>query len=214
MTYPENDDQFEDKTIDKVEGENGKYWITCDGWSLHCGDDCPVKTEVGQIARHYGRGIGSSVRGLYINGEKVWYRTEGEQKEYSEIQSYGADAQDWLNRWDAGQGVWSIEMGGIGPGYEQCIHVTCAEILRWMLEHKPDAAKWSEEAVWKSDREKIEQYGFKNEAIKELALSGAQWGAALNLAAMFYNKGPREVMRDDRVKDRHIQVQKFFPKAA
>lgn len=214
MNYPENDDDFEDKAIGSVAEHKGTYSITCDGWTLYCGDDCTTKPKAGQIARMYPRGIGGTIRGLFIDGVKIWYRTEDEQKEYSEIQLYGLDAQDWLNRWDKGDGVWSIEMGGIGPGYEQCIHITCAEILRWMLEHKPDASKWSEPESWKADREKIEQYGFKNEVIKALGLSGSQWGAALSLAAMFYNKGPRDVMNDDRVKDRHIQVQKHFPKAA
>ena len=46
---------------------------------------------------------------------------------------YGKDAVEWLRRWDAGEGVWSIEMGGIGPGYEQCIQITAAEILRYMI---------------------------------------------------------------------------------
>ena len=213
--YPENDDQFKDETIEKVNKEkDGTYTITCDGWSLWCGKECAVTPEAGQTARIYGKGLGFQIRGLFINGVKVWYRTENEEKEYREIQYYGADAADWLKRWDEGESCWTIEMGGLGPGYEQCIHITCAEILRWMLENKPDASKWEDSEVWKADRERVEQYGFKNKVISALGLSGAQWGAALNIAAQLYKNGPRAIMSDERIKDRHIQVRKHFPQAA
>jgi len=209
MQYPADDADFQEHTIQKVEQqEGGTFTISWDGWCLWCGEECPVTPEAGQLARLYGRG---AIRGLFINGVKVWYRTESEQREYSDIQLYGADAQDWLKRWDDGDTVWSIEMGGLGPGYEQCIHITCAEIIRWMLTNKPDASKWEDTNAWKADRERIEQFSFSDPAIRELGLSGAQWGAALNLACQLYNRGPRAVLNDERVKDRHIQVQKHFP---
>lgn len=95
--YPENDDQFEDKIIDAVEGSGPEdYAIKCDGWTLWCGKKCPVVPLAGQTARMYGRGIGSPVRGLFIDGVRCWYRTEVEQKEHQGIELYGADAADWL----------------------------------------------------------------------------------------------------------------------
>lgn len=124
---------------------------------------------------------------------------------------YGANSEEWLKRWDSNQGVWSIEMGGLGPGYEQAIQITMAEILRLMIKKKYNTQLWEIPELWKEDREEIEQMGFKNETIKNLGLSGAQWGAALNLAAMLYKRGPLEVFQDKRVKDRHIQVSKNFP---
>mgnify|MGYP000936595712 FL=1 len=36
----------------------------------------------------------------------------------------------------------------------------------------------------------------------------------MNLALQFYRRGPRAVMTDERVKDRHIQVSRTFPAAA
>ncbi len=128
-----------------------------------------------------------------------------------EVFFYGKDAEDWLKRWDEGQSVWSIEMGGIGPGYEQCIHITSAEILRHLLSKKYDFAKWSDQESWDKDRDAIEQMGFKNEIIKKLSLSGAQWGAALILATHIYKNGPVAIMNDERIKDRHIQVHRDFP---
>jgi hypothetical protein len=131
---------------------------------------------------------------------------------------YGTDAADWLKRWDEGHSVWTIEMGGLGPGYEQCIHVTAAEILRVMLEAKFDASKWTKAydglSQWKRDRDVIDKLVMAVPAVKALGLSGAQWGAALNLASMFYMQGPVKIMQDERVKDRHIQVSKNFPSLA
>jgi hypothetical protein len=211
--YPANDNQFEDKAITRVEAQSdGTYAVTWDdGFSLWLGKDCPVIPKVGQIGRMYGHGIGSPVRGLFIDGVRVWYRTEAEEKEHREIQSYGADAADWLDRWDSDKGIWSISMGWLGPGYEQAIQVTTAEIVRWFLTNKPDVAVWENRDIQRQVLDEMEAEVIESPAVKVLGLSGAQWGAAVNLAAMLYNKGPRSVMTDERVKDRHIQVSRRFP---
>lgn len=207
-----NDSQFEESTIAKVRFEgNGWSVERADGWSLFVGSPSPVVPEIGMSLKMYGKGIGFAVRGLFIDGQCVFYRTEAEDKEKHEIDMYGADAADWLRRWDEGRSVWSIEMGGLGPGYEQCIHITAAEILRHLLasDYKPET--WTDTEAWTRDRDLIEKAGFANERIAALGLSGAQWGAAMNLALMFHRQGPRAVMADERVKDRHIQVQRNFP---
>lgn len=128
---------------------------------------------------------------------------------------YGADAAEWLQRWDAGETVWSIEMGGLGPGYEQCIQITAAEVLRHLLDKKYNADRW-EFALenWHRELKKIEEYAFANPIISKLGLSGAQWGAAVNLASMLYSKGPVAVMNDKRVEDRKIQTRREMPQAA
>ena len=131
--------------------------------------------------------------------------------EKQEIDLYGADAADWLRRWDECLSVWSIEMGGLGPGYEQAIQITVAEIVRHLLAGKYDPIAWEDKEFWKQDCEKIEENAFKNPVIKNLGLSGAQWYAALQVAVMLYKHGPRKVMADPRVNDRHIQVSKDFP---
>jgi hypothetical protein len=124
---------------------------------------------------------------------------------------YGADAVEWLKRWDNGDSIWSIEMGGLGPGYEQCIQITCAEILRIMIDKCYKADTWEDSEAWGRDREEMREIILKNPIVNKLGLSGAQFGAAQNLAAMFYRQGPIKVMTDDRVKDRHIQVKRNFP---
>src|SRR5918994_1215735 len=50
-----------------------------------------------------------------------------------------------LAAWDAGVFVGSVEMGGIGPGYEQAIHVLVFELIRDLR-----AAPLPDEAAWPS----------------------------------------------------------------
>jgi hypothetical protein len=205
MSYPENDTEFEDKTIKSVEfHEDGTYAITQDdGLSLWCGESAPIVPEAGMTARLYGKRFGR-VRGLFINGVEFWYRTEEADHAHSEVEMYGADAADWLARWDAGKSVWSIEMGGLGPGYEQCIQIVAAEVLRWLLANKPDMD--SEWAKYDGEMGKV-----VNEITKPLGLSGTQWGAGVHLAAHLYRQDPRGVMNDPQVQDRKIQIARTFP---
>lgn len=214
MSYPLKDNQYEEVKIKEVSAEKNGWSIKReDGWSFFVKKDSQIVPEVGMTARFYGEGIGRPVRGLFLDGIEVFYDTADDYSRKSKIELYGENAEDWLKRWDSGKTVWSIEMGGLGPGYEQCIHITCAEILRHLLAEKYDVTRWDDKENWKTDREKIEQYGFKNKTINDLGLSGAQWGAALNLAGMLYRHGPVAVMTDERAKDRHIQVSKNYPKA-
>ena len=79
MEYPD-DTEFDDRTITKVEHGDKGWYITSDaGWSFYI-PDLGVTPKVGCRARFYGAGIGSIVRGVYIDGRKVFYRTEAEQK--------------------------------------------------------------------------------------------------------------------------------------
>jgi hypothetical protein len=213
--FPTNDEQFQEYKIEGVsKQEDGTYAITCDGWSLWCGKDWRTEPQVGQIARQYGRGIGHPVRGLFIDGAKVWYRTEAEDAEHHEIERYGADAADWLARWDAGRTVWTIEMGGLGPGYEQCIHIVAAEVVRFLIDNKIDCEVEYKEGPWAILRDKIEEAIFANPQIKDLGLSGAQVGAAMSIATKLYRDGPRHIMNVPEIKDRHIQVSRHFPSLA
>ena len=122
---------------------------------------------------------------------------------------YGKDPAEWLDRWDKGETVWSIEMGGLGPGYEQAIQITVAEILRDMLFTKYDHTKWNDEKACKEVWEEIDKVGHIP-PVSSLGVSGAQWEAAVNVASRLYRFGPI-ILNDDAIKDRHIQVSKNFP---
>lgn len=192
-----DDAKFEDSTVTRVEGTAERGWdITkADGWSFWVPPNSPVEPTVGMAVRMYGDGIGSVVRGLLLNGQCVFYRTEAEQIEHAAIEAYGRDAADLLSRWDEGRGVWSIEMGGFGPGYEQAVQIAAFEVLRHLLNG--------------GDIEKTDNVLL---SLEYLGLSGSQWGAARSLARAFHLNGPRKVHEDCKP-DRHIQVSKHFPSA-
>lgn len=210
--YPENDEQFVETTLKGVtHHKDGSWSMLCDdGWSFYVPADSPVTPEVGMVARFYGKGLCTLVRGLFLGGQKVYYRTEAEDRIYYEEQTYGKDAADWLARWDEGKIVWSIAMGGIGPGYEQAIQITAAETLRHMLDVGYDHEGWSDPDVWKANLDQVEAFSHSSPIIDRLGISGNQWGAALNLATSFYQYGPRAVLTsvDD---DRRIMVSRNFP---
>jgi hypothetical protein len=129
---------------------------------------------------------------------------------------YGESAAQWLYRWDSGVIVWSIEMGGLGPAYEQCIQIVAAEILRDLLEHKPDPVRWDKEnpdrdANWKEDLETLDKRVTASPTVDRLGITGAQWGAALSLATGLYMRGPVECFSDPKMADRLIQVKRTFP---
>jgi hypothetical protein len=210
--YPQNDNQYEEATIKKVSKENEGWSIErSDGWSFYVPADSPIEPKEGMTVRFYGKGIGYTVRGLYIDGQAVFYRSEEEDKAHHLVTTYGKDAAEWLSRWDEGKSVWSISMGGFGPGYEQAIQIAATEIVREMLDKKYDSKAWEESDKWEEDRNAIEDAMFKNERMIKLGLSGAQYGAAFNLATRIYIDGPISVMTTESIKDRHIQVSKSFP---
>lgn len=206
MSYPTNDEQFSDVTVTEV-GDG--HFTSDDGWSLCFPSDSPAQPKVGGMVRTYGRGLGYPVRGLFFDGEEVYYRTAEEDKQHQEVGVYGRDAADLLARWDAGRAVHTVEVGGLGPGYEQAIHIAMFEVLRHMLQADYDTASWSEDGgSWKDDLPRIEDAVLPS--ISCLGLSGAQWGAAVTLAARFCLRRPAEVVQS-APEDRHIQVSRHFP---
>mgnify|MGYP001560873457 FL=1 len=82
-------------------------------------------------------------------------------------------AEQMLAAWDRGGLVASIEMGGMGPGYEQALQVCAMELL-----HTAIAGQGFDEAdLNRLDKEKV------------LGLSGAQAGAARWLAKWWLDHG-------------------------
>ena len=108
---------------------------------------------------------------------------------------------DLIAAWDAGDTIWSIEMGGVGPGYEQAIQVLVVELLR---DHrgvplpKDDAwSTWGDATISRIDTD----CG---------GLSGAQEEAAKLVAYRFLKKGPLATY-NWIPEDRRIQVSNYFP---
>lgn len=128
----------------------------------------------------------------------------------NDTELYGKDGAEWLSWWDGGRPVHTVEMGGIGPGYEQCIQIMAAEMLRHFLAVKPDHSLWREPEIWKRDKAAMEEAIAPT--IKRLGPSGAQFGAACSLSTALYARGPAVVLNEVG-RDRRILASKNFPGA-
>lgn len=122
-----------------------------------------------------------------------------------------ATNEDALKAWDNGEPIWSCDMGGMGPGYEQCIQIMGFEMLRAMLAHPVDWAILAESKdEWRAYRDKIEADPKVKDIVHHLGPSGAQHGAAMSIASVFARNGYAKGM-EMVPKDRRIQVSKNFP---
>lgn len=120
---------------------------------------------------------------------------------------YATDAREQLRRWDAGDSIWTIEMGGLGPGYEQAIQVLAIEIVRDELD-KPlptdSLREWGDATVSRID------YQLPDGTWSCGGFSGAQVGAAKTLAFRWLRDGPAAILKT-APSDRRIQTSKTWP---
>lgn len=112
--------------------------------------------------------------------------------------------EDVLARWDAGDTIWSIECGGLGPGYEQALQILAVELMRDNKDAPlPDAQSfpdWGNATVSRIDR-------------GCLGFSGAQVGAAKQIAYRFLRFGPAAALANCPP-DRKILVSNCWPKVS
>ena len=121
------------------------------------------------------------------------------------------DAKEQLRRWDAGDTIWSIEMGGLGPGYEQSIQILAIEIIRDNLDKPlPTESSWS---VWADDTIARVDKKLPDGTYSCGGFSGAQVGAAKNLAFRWLKEGPAKLLQQVP-NERRIQVSNFWPRVA
>lgn len=215
-----NDDtQYEDYLIeDAVLQESQSGWSVRmnSGWHIFVPASSPITPAEGMVSRLFGKGLGHQVRGLQLGPDvdhlqTVYYRTEEEEVEFRNNERFGATAEEWLARWNEGKTVWSVSMGGLGPGYEQCIQIVAATILAHLVEVKPDMPRAQADAdYWKEVSAGIDA-AVKPVDEKLGGITGAQFGAAQNLALYLYRQGPVAALSDPEIKDRLIQVSKNFP---
>lgn len=114
-----------------------------------------------------------------------------------------------VQNWKTGRTVWSVELGGMGPGYEQAIQIILWEIL----------ARWPGNPVLPEPKETDTEYPIAftdhvNKVVKELdvgyGFSGAQVGSAKATAYQFLAYGYPAMMAK-APDDRTIQVSRNFP---
>lgn len=112
------------------------------------------------------------------------------------------DAIEQVRRWDAGETIWTVEMGGMGPGYEQCIQVLAIEITRDYL-GSPIPAPEDTRTFGDQTMNRVDEW---------LGCSGAQFGAAKWLAYQWLTIGPAALhAKSDYKSRRHIQASRTWP---
>lgn len=211
MTYPAHDKDFEDLTIASVradEGAGGWSIERSDGWSFFVPKDSPIAPEAGMSVRFYPRGIGFPVRGLFLNGREVFYRTRAEHEQYERDQRFGKDATDLVRKWDEGDTIWSINMGGFGPGYEQALQVAAVEFAREGLDVPLEGDRGT---FFQDGWDEVCQHAM--ERIKPWftgGLSGAQYGAAKWLAWQWVHGDGPSFVEAPKYGDRAIQVSRHW----
>jgi hypothetical protein len=115
-------------------------------------------------------------------------------------------AEEQVALWDAGEIIFSIEVGGLGPPYEQVIQIAAVEFTRAGLQHP--------------GRSQEQFKGICEAALKRFdelvgGLTGAQFGAAVWLAWRWIEVGPKlalAAMKSVR-NDRWIQTCRNMPQA-
>lgn len=77
--YPQNDSKYQDETITQVrEGDDG-WEIGIRGSAFfYLSKPSPVEPKVGMTCRTYGL-MGHPIRGVFLDGQQVYYRTEEEE---------------------------------------------------------------------------------------------------------------------------------------
>lgn len=239
---PENDAPRDRQAVAKVNDEEKTITFES-GWSLGLpslpeGCDYTWSSLIHRSDPAIIYSEGNWVRGLYIVPTdetrrahpsigrayiRVFYRTKEEHERWADQMLYGKDARDLLTRWDGGKLIHTVSMGGLGPGYEQVIHIICFEVLRHLLEATDPpyhADDWKPELVggeeaarenWKRDHDRIHAAILADARISSIGPSGAQVGAAISLAVRFFmNDNPGRTLKS-APPDRHITVSKNFP---
>ena len=122
---------------------------------------------------------------------------------------YATNAREQLRRWDAGDPIWTIEMGGMGPGYEQAIQLLVIEIVRDEID-KPlpvdNLQEWGNATVTRID------YQLPDGTWSCGGYSGAQVGAAKQLAYHWLRDGVAATL-NAVPQDRRILCSKQWPHA-
>src|SRR5437667_4684256 len=106
---------------------------------------------------------------------------------------YPLTVDDALTRWDSGDSIFTVEMGGLGPGYEQCIHIVCFALLRHFKDAPRELFDDSEESRARIGH-MMDEWLWAEPEINKLGLSGAQAGAGKTLAYRALRDGWREMV--------------------
>ena len=113
-------------------------------------------------------------------------------KEIQELK--GVTLSDIIERWNNGDEIILIKMGGMSDGYERAIHRMAFVILEYMHKNPFDAKNEGDDYIEQYFTEIGKDEGISR-AFAENGASGAQTRAAKNEAFMFYENGYYEGLK-------------------
>lgn len=116
------------------------------------------------------------------------------------------EIREFIAKFDAGESVQVIEMGGLSDGYELAIWEMTVRLLDKMVEglsSDPDI-DWTEDGSWPADKAFITEIA--DQFAETRGLTGAQYGAACNAATVFFRHGIEGGL--DMARDRVITIAK------
>lgn len=115
--------------------------------------------------------------------------------------------EELLNAWNAGNEVTAVEMGGLGPDYEQAIYVLAFLFLTELLKEAPD---FDNVLKVKARVNQIGSLSHIAHALDKIGPTGAMVYVAWNVAMIFARLGYESAMAKAPA-DRVIKVSKISP---
>lgn len=123
---------------------------------------------------------------------------------------YAENVTEQIRRWDEGKTIFTIELGGLGPGYEQTIQVAAIEFSR-AAKDLTETTREQLEALFTSKCEEV----LKQIDDKIGGMSGAMFGQSRWLAWQWcFNGGPKRLVERAKEQGKEndvIQCSNFFP---
>lgn len=117
MGWPK-DSQYQEHVVAKVDAD-GSFTMD-DGWSFGgIPDGCAVRPTVGATVRLYGRGTGYPVRGLAIDGEVAYYRTEAEDRAKHEADQAAREIEKTAAWERAGRAEYEEKFATLPPVFQK-----------------------------------------------------------------------------------------------
>lgn len=143
------DKQYEEAVIESVrQSYADKGWEISreSGGCFYVPPTSPVVPKAGMTARFYGRGMGYTVRGLDIDGQEVFYRTEAEQDE-KQRQWVAAEKKKRETEYEAKRGEYERRVEALPKVFKDRILKFRAANDRFRYDFEPYELFCCEEAV-------------------------------------------------------------------
>jgi hypothetical protein len=97
--FPKGDNDYEEHKLTAVNEHDDGYELMMGSLGFFVKKPVPVVPEIGQTVRVYGK-FGSPVRGIFFNGQQVFYRTQAEQDKLH-AEQVAASEKEKKETWEA-----------------------------------------------------------------------------------------------------------------